>query len=146
MKELIVALNVAFANTFCMYFKAHSYHWNVEGPMFTQYHDFFGSIYTEVYGAVDPFAEHIRATDVDSYSPHSLSQVSAFATVKEDEIKGDAKAMVASLIDTNDAVIESLNHALKLATAQDEQGLINFLAGRLDVHAKHGWQLKASNK
>ena len=50
----------AFANTFLMYFKAHSYHWNIEGSDFPQMHEFFGDLYDEIYGSVDKFAEEIR--------------------------------------------------------------------------------------
>ena len=38
MEQLTAALHIALANTFVMYFKTHSYHWNIEGPDFTQYH------------------------------------------------------------------------------------------------------------
>ena len=30
MEQLTAALHIALANTFTMYFKTHSYHWNVE--------------------------------------------------------------------------------------------------------------------
>ena len=57
MDKLIASLKVVLGNTFIMYFKSHSYHWNVEGHHFRQFHDFFGEIYDDVYGAVDPLAE-----------------------------------------------------------------------------------------
>ena len=55
------------ADTFALYSKAHFYHWNVEGPDFVQYHEFLGELYEELFGAVDPLAEHVRK--LDSYAP-----------------------------------------------------------------------------
>jgi len=46
MNEIQAALRVVLANTFVMYFKTHSYHWNVEGVLFSLYHDFFGDLYS----------------------------------------------------------------------------------------------------
>lgn len=145
MNELHAALNIALANTYVMYFKAHSYHWNVEGMFFPQFHDFFGDIYGELYGAVDPFAEEIRAAD--GYAPISLAMLQRYSTVKEDDIQPlNARTMILNLIDANNLVIESLNKAFTMAEQQNKQGLMDFLAARLDAHAKHGWMLKASAK
>ena len=58
-EELIVALKKVLADTFVMYYKAHSYHWNVEGSNFPQYHEFLQNIYEEIFAAVDVIAEHI---------------------------------------------------------------------------------------
>jgi len=60
MEELIKAVKVAFASEHVYYVKASSFHWNIEGSNFPQYHDLLNNIYTEVYTAQDPFAENIR--------------------------------------------------------------------------------------
>lgn len=143
MNELQAALKIALGNTTVMYFKAHSYHWNVEGIIFSQYHEFFGDLYEELYGAIDPIAEHIRA--IDGYAPISMMDLISARTVEEDYIRPVMIAdMLQNLIAANTATIESLNKAFNLATGNN--GLQNFLADRLDQHAKHGWQLKASLK
>ena len=145
MNELSAALKIAMANTFVMYFKAHSYHWNIEGPNFSDYHGYFGGLYEELHDAVDPMAEHIRA--IDQYAPFSIEDMFNAKTFSEDtNVVSSTKQMFLNLIDANDAVIESLNKAFDIATYSKKQGLCNFLADRLDVHAKHGWQLKALAK
>jgi len=63
MDELSAALKIVLSNTFVMYQKAQIYHWNVEGPMFAQYHDFFADIYGELLPAIDIAAEQMRALD-----------------------------------------------------------------------------------
>lgn len=142
MNELQAALKIALGNTFAMYFKAHSYHWNVEGANFPQYHGFLGDIYEEVYGAVDGLAEHIRA--IDGYAPISLVDIMGAGTIAEDTSKpATTQQMFANLLSANEEVITALTKAADLANSINNQGLLNFLADRLDRHAKHGWMLKS---
>lgn len=145
MDELSSALKIVLGNTFVMYFQAHSYHWNVEGIHFSQYHSFFGDLYEELYGAVDPIAEEIRALDV--YAPVSLTQLYRYATIEEDIVlPADISGKLQRLLDSNQIVLDSLNKTFQLANDQNEQGLADFIAGRIDTHKKHGWMLKASLK
>lgn len=145
MEELIAATRVALANTFIMYFKTHSFHWNVEGIEFSQYHDFFGDIYEDVYGAVDPLAENLRK--LQAYAPISLMQMYNYKTIEEEATQVILISdMLTALQSANDKVLESLNKVFELATANKEQGLANFAADRIDSHKKHGWQIRASLK
>lgn len=145
MDELKISTKVVLANTYFMYFKAHAYHWNVEGIHFSQYHEFFSDLYEELFAAVDVIAEQIRA--LDELAPHSLSSLYSFKTVQEDSVPPVLiKDMLANLIADNDKVIESLNNLLKVAMQNNKQGLADFAAGRIDVHSKHGWMLRSSGK
>jgi len=72
-EELLLSLKQAMADSFVLYYKAHAYHWNVEGADFKQYHDLFAVIYLEIFEAIDTLAEHIR--QLDDYAPSSLSQL-----------------------------------------------------------------------
>lgn len=145
MEELIKSLNKCLANTFIMYFKTHSYHWNVEGIHFSQYHEFFGDLYTEVHGAVDAIAEKIRIEG--PYAPISLSELYNNATLEEDREKPQTcHAMIINTYAANTAVIACLQEAFDLANSMNKQGLADFLAGRLDIHKKHEWMLRVSMK
>lgn len=144
MQELEILMRNVLSNTFIMYFRTHSYHWNVEGPNFMEYHGFFNTLYDELFDAVDPIAEEIRALDL--YAPISLADLYKTKTVQEDSVKPDTKTMFTNLIADNEAVLSTLNAAFKVATAMDKQGLINFLASRIDVHNKHGWMLRSYTK
>ena len=146
MNELKASLQIALANTFVMYFKAHSFHWNVEGIHFTQYHSFFNSLYDDLYSAVDPLAEELRG--LDTYAPTSLNDLYGKATLTENSILvGDnVRQMLNSLLTDNEEVIDSLNKVFELANKENEQGICNLVADRLDTHKKHGWQLRASLK
>lgn len=138
---LISAKNV-LADTFIMYFKAHTYHWNVEGKNFSEMHSFFGDLYEELHGAVDVIAEEIRA--LDEYAPISLMELYNSKTIAEDSVKPSSSVeMLALLLVANNQVTNDLNSLFKAATAANKQGLADFAAGRLDVHAKHGWMLRS---
>ena len=144
MNELSAALKVALSNTFVMYFKLQSFHWNTEGKDFSQFHDFFGDLYSDVYGAVDPLAENLRKLDV--YAPHSLMELYNNKTIMEESNVPDINGMLRAALAANDQVLFSLNKAYTLGEKEHKYGLCNFLADRIDTHEKHGWQLRATLK
>ena len=145
MNELITAVRLALGNTFFMYYKTHAYHWNVEGIEFSQYHDFFGDLYEEIYGAVDLTAENLRKLGV--YAPISIMELYNYKTVTEDSVMPILLVdMLSNLIAANNETFNAFSKVFDLATIQKEQGLANFAADRMDQHRKHGWQLKASLK
>jgi starvation-inducible DNA-binding protein len=144
MESLQLSLQKTLADVFTMYFKAHTFHWNVEGPDFKQYHDLFGGIYEEVYGSIDLLAEHIR--QIDAYTPTSLKQLSGLTVVTEDETVMPALQMIKSLMDANSMVLASLMLSYRDADAASELGLANFLQDRIAAHQKHAWMLKATLK
>ena len=126
-----------------MYFKAHSFHWNVEGVHFSQYHDFFSDLYHELHGAIDPLAEEMRA--LGAYAPTTLTEMYSKKTVSEAGIIGnEVRAMLSMLQDDNEEIIKNLNEAFDMADEAGEQGLADFIAGRIDSHKKHSWMIRAS--
>ena len=145
MDELKIAIRVLLANTYFLYVKTHSFHWNVEGIHFTQYHDFLGNVYQDVYGSIDPIAEFLRK--LDDYAPKSLDEMFKYKTLNEETTQtADIHAIMLKLLADNEEVIASLNKVFALATAANKQGIADFVAGRIDAHEKHSWFLRASAK
>jgi starvation-inducible DNA-binding protein len=144
METLIEMMRKVLADTFAMYLKAHNYHWNVEGSNFPQYHDFFGNLYQELHGAVDPIAEEIRA--LDAYVPGSLSRFLELTEIEDELSIPNGVEMARRLMVDNQKVIMTLDMAFKLADEFDQQGLADFIAGRIDTHNKHGWMLRSITK
>lgn len=142
MEELHNALKVVLADTFTMYFKSHAYHWNVIGPNFPEYHEFFGDLYGELHGAVDTIAEQIRA--VNSFAPSSLDRLKELTRIQEADTIPTSDRMFQILINDNNIVLDSLKQAYDLADKNEELGLANFLQDRMDIHKKHGWMLRAT--
>lgn len=144
MDELVQYLRESLANTFVMYFKAHQFHWNVEGPNFPQYHSFLGDLYEELHGAVDPIAEQIRT--LDQYAPTSIAAMLAMSAVIESLSIAQPREMFASLNNDNDIVLLTLTKAYQKAEELGQLGISNFLQDRLTAHEKHGWMLRATIK
>lgn len=145
MNELVTALKILQANATVMYYKVHQYHWNVEGIEFTQYHEFFGDLYEDVYNSIDPIAENIRK--LNEYAPVSLDELFKYKTLSEESTRLIKLVdILGSLNAANQEVINSLNKVFALAQKDNKQGLCNFIADRLDTHEKHGWWLRASAK
>jgi starvation-inducible DNA-binding protein len=144
MTKLSDSLKTLMSDVVTEYFVAHGYHWNVEGQDFSQYHSLFENIYSDVYGSIDPIAENLRKLDV--YAPFSLKTFLDSRTVESKEVKPDPKAMAKELLRINDEVAKSVKVAFDAAIKEDQQGIANFLAERIDMHAKWSWQLKASTK
>jgi starvation-inducible DNA-binding protein len=143
-EQVVLALNKVMGDTFVMYYKTHSYHWNIEGPDFYEYHTFLQEIYSEIYPAIDTIAEHIRA--LDAYAPTSLKYIKDYSTIQEDDIVVGAMQMIKNLSDANNVVLLSLMKAYKIAEDAGEIGVSNFLQDRVIAHQKHGWMLKATLK
>lgn len=144
MAKLTDDLKTLLADSVTMYFAAHGFHWNVEGQDFSQYHSLFADIYEDVYSSIDPLAEDIRK--LDDYAPFTLSKFIDLRTVESKDVKPEPKAMAKELLRINDALIESIAKAQASATKANEQGIMNFLAERDDMHKKWRWQLTASTK
>lgn len=141
MNDVTITAKIALANTFILYFKAHSFHWNVEGKDFVQYHEFLGDFYEEVYGAVDTMAEQIRA--LGDYAPRSLDEMYKFKTIEDQNNAITSVDMMANLANANAATLESLNKLFGMLTSANEQGFANFVADRIDAHKKHAWMLRS---
>jgi len=141
MEELVQQMKVALATVFSAYLKAHNYHWNVTGPNFAQYHEFFGDYYETVHGSVDMYAEHIRTLDV--FVPGSLSRFRELSKI-EDEMKIQTPEMMfKNLYEANETVRTELNLARDLAEQAGKRGIVNFLEGQIDYHDKMHWMIRA---
>jgi len=144
MSTLTNDLKTLLSDSVTMYFVAHGYHWNVEGPDFSQYHSLFAAIYEDVYSSIDPIAEDLRK--LDEYAPFTLSKFIDLRTVESVEVAPNPKAMAKALLKVNEGVLVTIGKAFTSATKANEQGIANFLAEREDMHKKWHWQLTASTK
>jgi starvation-inducible DNA-binding protein len=139
-----LALKTAFASEFSFYLKAHNFHWNVEGPLFGQLHELFERIYTEVYGSIDTFAEHLRALQV--YTPASLQKFSMLTTVHDENGVPEWSGMLQELLADSERMANIFRITFDMAEGAGDHGLSNFLADRQDAHKKHSWMLRSSLK
>ena len=142
--ELQQAAKIAFASHYTFYLKAHYSHWNVEGIHFQELHALFETIYTEVYGAVDEFAEKIRSQG--AYAPGSNSRFSMLSLLEDENEVYQGTVMVEELLADADKMVKILKIVYDQAEAVGEHGFSNFLAERMDAFRKHAWMLRSTLK
>ena len=141
MEDLISSLKVLLSDVVTFYFKAHGYHWNVEGDDFPQFHDFFAAIYEDAYGSIDPIAENIRKCG--EYAPFRLERFIEYRTVSDNNVTPEEVDMSKDLYLANNQVIATLYRTFAAANSANSQGIANFIAERIDQHEKWAWQLRS---
>jgi starvation-inducible DNA-binding protein len=145
MIELIQALKRFQANSVVLYSTAHGFHWNVEGPLFTQYHAFFEQIYTDVYGTIDTIAEWLRK--FDTKAPYTLQEFTSNNNYDDVQLDSNSPiAMSKQLLEMIDKMLLDLVPLFDQATLEKQQGLANFIADRQDQLQFWSWWLKSSIK
>lgn len=142
MEELIDAMKRYFATHFQYYTKAHGFHANVVGPDFTEFHMLFGEIYEDAQDAIDDVAEHIRA--IEGIAPFALARIAELGSIEDSNEAPKAMKMVEELLADSQIVCDHIEECHDIATEYKKYGLINFLEGRLDIHAKLMWKLRST--
>jgi starvation-inducible DNA-binding protein len=144
MNDLVNALKIVLGDSFSLYFKAHTFHWNVQGPDFKQYHLLFDDVYNQAFGDIDEIAEHIRA--LDAFAPSSVAELRSLSTIQEEVGPPDAMTMVRKLLSAVDLFEISLHKAYAAAEAASEVGVSNFLQDKIDAWKKTAWMLRATTR
>ena len=145
MDALINMLKTWQANTVVFKSTAHGFHWNVEGPLFTQYHAFFKEIYEDLDDTIDTISEWLRKFDV--VAPYTLTDFVANNNYGDVQLDSNSPvSMTRQLLTMNDKMISDIKLMFNEATLQEEQGLANFLAERQDQLEFWGWWLRSSLK
>ena len=139
-----LALKTAFSSEYAFALKAQNFHWNVEGPLFVQLHGLFDTIYSEVYGSIDTFAEQLRALQV--HAPASLAKFSMLSKVEDENEVPEFHGMLSELLEDSERMANIFRITFEMAEQAGDHGLSNFLADRQDAHKKHSWMLRASLK
>lgn len=142
---LIDDLKILLATQYAFVVKAQFFHWNVEGPDFGQLHEQFGDIYTEVYeNSIDQTAEFIRI--LDDYTPGSFERFGELSQIRGQLKVPRASLMIVELLADCQTLIDLLNTTFGSAEQENQQGIMDFLAGRIDAMGKHRWMLKSYTK
>ncbi len=129
------------ADNATLYFKTHSFHWNVTGPMFQTLHLMFMEQYNEMWLALDEIAERIRA--LGSYAAISWAEIDQHATVKEASSVPSAEDMIRQLVDGHETLIRTARSLLPLAEEAGDEVTADLIIGRLQIHEKTAWMLRS---
>jgi len=139
---IAVGLSKLLADTYTLYLTTHNFHWNVTGPMFNTLHAMFMEQYTELWNAVDPIAERIRA--LGHAAPGSYAQFGELASIKDaPSTPPKAMDMVRTLVEGHEAVAKTARKVFPVADEAGDQPTADLLTQRLDVHEKTAWMLRS---
>lgn len=123
-------------------FILHGYHWNVLGPDFGEFHEFFSTLYEDVDDSIDGLAENILK--IGYPAPYLLADYLEMSSISEPRLDGTSvEEMLVSALRIMERLEASHTEAFHIAENHDRQGLMDFLAGRIDMYAKWVWQVKA---
>jgi starvation-inducible DNA-binding protein len=138
---IVQGLSRLLADTYVLYLKTHSFHWNVEGPMFQTLHQMFMVQYTETWNAIDLIAERIRS--LGEYAPGTYREYARLTRIKETEGVPRAEEMIRLLIEGQEAVVRTAREALSVADEANDQPTLDLLTQRMQVHEKNAWMLRS---
>ncbi len=135
-------LSALLADTYTLYLTTHNVHWNVTGPMFNTLHTMFMAQYTELWNAVDPVAERIRA--LGHHAPGSYAQFGKLTSLPDvPATPPKAVEMIRILVQGNEAVARTARELFPLADKASDEPTADLLTQRLTVHEQAAWMLRS---
>jgi starvation-inducible DNA-binding protein len=140
--NLVDGMKVFLASNFTLYLKTHGAHWNVTGMFFYSLHKLLQKQYEDLQANIDTIGEKIR--ELDTFAPASLAAYQKTSVIDDFDGVMDAKGYVERLMQDNERMIMFLNKLFVIAEAENNQAIMNYIAERLDAHAKNRWMLRTS--
>jgi starvation-inducible DNA-binding protein len=134
-------LSHLLADTFTLYLKTHSFHWNVTGKMFRTLHTMFEEQYQELWKALDVIAERIRA--LGHPAPGSQTQFASMSSVKEETGVPTADDMIRQLVDGHETAVRTARSVFASAEGAGDQATQDLIVERMQVHEKTAWMLRS---
>jgi starvation-inducible DNA-binding protein len=139
---IVAGLSKLLADTYTLYLTTHNFHWNVTGPMFNSLHDMFMTQYTELWNAVDPIAERIRA--LGHVAPGSYAEFGKLSSLPDaPAAPPKALKMVRILVEGHEAVARTARSLLPVVATASDEPTTDILVQRLMVHEQTAWMLRS---
>jgi starvation-inducible DNA-binding protein len=141
-KAVVRILNTVLADEFVLYVKSRRFHWNVEGPDFSELHELFQKQYEQLGDVIDEVAERARA--LDGIAAGSFQEYLELTRLKEEPAQRyDARGMIAALLADHEAIVRNLRRDLRTCSSEhDDEGTMDFLTGLMQAHEKMAWMLR----
>jgi starvation-inducible DNA-binding protein len=134
-------LSRLLADTYTLYLKTHSFHWNVTGPQFNTLHTMFETQYNGLALAVDLIAERIRALGFPA--PGSYAQYAELTSIPEETSVPTANDMIRQLVGGQEAVVRTARAVFPVAEKAGDQPTADLLTERMNIHEKTAWMLRS---
>lgn len=140
--EIARGLSGILADSHVLLGKTHGFHRNVTGPQFGSLHELFEQHYRELFEAIDQIAERIRA--LGYFAPGSLGRFREPARLEEQDGVPDAAAMLRELAADHEKLAAACREPGELCEKSGDLTTRGMLNGRIGVHEKAAWMLRAS--
>jgi len=142
-KGVVEILNRLLADEVVLYVKTRNYHWNVEGPDFSETHKFFEAQYEELDEIMDDVAERARA--LGGRAAGSLAAYLKLTKLTEDDGKTTGeKNMIKDLLVSHETIIQRLREEVDIVGDKfHDIGTNDFITGVIGSHEKMAWMLRS---
>lgn len=141
LEEIQTALLDVLANSYALYLKTQTFHWNVRGSQFHSLHQLFEHQYKELSEAIDEVAERIRA--IGFLVEGSFSAFQKRTQIQEANLGLNSLEMCQDLALGHQCLSELMHPLiLRLQTLNDHSSS-DLLIKRQSAHDKAAWMLKS---
>ena len=140
-KAIAEGLSRLLADSYVLFLKTHNYHWNVTGPMFQTLHTMFEQQYTELFTAVDEFAERIRS--LGEFAPGCFQAFNQLSQIHEETDHPTAEDMIRNLVLGQEAVVKTAREIIPIADEANDEPTLDLLTQRMQIHEKNAWMLRS---
>jgi starvation-inducible DNA-binding protein len=132
-----------FADSFSLYFKTHSFHWNVTGPYFYSLHKLFEDQYDALFESLDEIAERIRS--LGAFVPTHSKTLKSLTSLEEGDPAHPPRDMhmLRELLADHISVCNNLRQGIEELSDTKDFGTADFLTTRLEAHEKMAWMLRS---
>lgn len=125
--------------------KIRNFHWNVQGPHFSDYHKFFEEMYESSAELIDDIAERIRMLGEKSPATMSFFLENSFLE-EQPNYNLEAEKMVAELVADTEKTISEMRKAIEVIGETGDKGTEDFLIATMQDHEKNAWMLRSMIK
>lgn len=125
--------------------KIRNFHWNVQGPHFSDYHKFFEEMYESSAELIDDIAERIRMLGEKSPATMSFFLENSFLE-EQSNYNLEAEKMVAELVADTEKTISEMRKAVEVIGETSDKGTEDFLIATMQDHEKNAWMLRSMIK
>jgi starvation-inducible DNA-binding protein len=141
MEKLYKLISDAQATMFMLFQKTWTYHWNVVGSEFYQFHKVFGKQYEGMFEEIDRLTEHMRYLNIKPVS--TLTRITEVSHVLETNNALDDMGMVRDLLSDNETLIGLLSKVAEEAESQGSRGTVSLIEDLIESHGKNVWMLRS---
>ncbi|MBV7409032.1 MULTISPECIES: Dps family protein [Roseobacteraceae] len=143
-EAVATGLSDVLADTYCLVFKTHAYHWNVEGPLFYSVHNLTEEHYTNMFEAADALAERVRA--LGELAPSALRDIVSRSRVEDPKGPMSTAQMVEDLAADHERLAHRLHALAELAERNRDIVTEDMATARSAFHEQAAWMLRAISK